>query len=211
MPREKLWSDTRILAGFERFFKEFGRYPTAQEINTYEHLPRTRTLQRSGRNGITAVREAFGLPITDYRKGAIRREVSLRISQRGLDEERSLGRLLEARFGKHFVHGQKPIGTRRRRVDFHVYAVGYEFDVDIFFPKDYDSFIRCLTIKMRGLEQLSHDLFFVAANPEITDDMARNYIDRRKTPLDPHIHILSYQSFLERINTLQRLYVAEDI
>ncbi|MES2971937.1 MAG: hypothetical protein V4702_06475 [Patescibacteria group bacterium] len=42
-----IWTIEEIKAGFEAFVKDYGRYPTALEIDAYEFLPSSRSLQRS--------------------------------------------------------------------------------------------------------------------------------------------------------------------
>ena len=208
MPRTKIWNKERINAGFDAFFDLHGYYPTSDEIRDFSGLPSPRTLQRAY-NGIPSIRRELNQDITDYRTGEIRSSLSKEIGLRGLGQELALERHLVAHFGRHFVHTQQPLTGSRKRTDFFVYANECEFGIDIFYPKDYGSFVNCLNIKITTLVGLDSDIFLVPVNENITDADIERYKKSRKKPFDHHIHIMTYSKLMDFISQQMPLYVSK--
>lgn len=209
MPFTTRWDLQRIREGFERYKAEFGHYPSAQEIDAYEHLPTTRTIQRYGLKGLAATRQALGLAVTDHRHGSQRSHALKEILERGLRVEHDLGARLVEKFGEHFVHAQRPSGPGRRRTDFHVYALDYEFDVDVFYPKDYFSFVRCMNIKLKGLPAAKYDEFMVVANESISQELVNEFVSRRRNQLPATIRPVACETFWRIAAELRPLKVAD--
>lgn len=137
--KKKIWSLEKIRVGFEEFFKEFGRYPTALEIDKFRLLPSARQIQRRF-NGLKSLRKSFKLPISDYGSGEARRKIARVVNARGREKEYAFRTILVSHFGEMFVHGQKPFNNYKSRVDFFVYAKNYRFGVDVFFPSSKRNF-----------------------------------------------------------------------
>src|SRR5437870_8408763 len=81
------WTKENLLSGLNKFYSEFGRYPTALEIDTYEYLPTSRHIQRAF-GGLVRLRSELGLEIADYTKGQTRSAMATLIGQRGNKLER---------------------------------------------------------------------------------------------------------------------------
>ena len=54
------WDLDKVKIGLDKFYREFGRYPTATEFENYPHLPSARQMQRRF-GGIVQLRETLGL------------------------------------------------------------------------------------------------------------------------------------------------------
>ena len=71
--KQSKWTIKQIKAGLELYKELNGNYPSSHEIDTFEYLPSSRSIQRS-LGGLEKVREALGfdLSLTNLTKGTIR-------------------------------------------------------------------------------------------------------------------------------------------
>ena len=165
---------------FEQFFEKHERYPTSADCDTCPYLPSSRYMQRHF-GGIVAVREELGLQITDYTKGAIKREVSLKIGKRSLLNEKEVLGLLVDMFGRVNVHREYLLTDDSRcRIDFHVFAPKGRFSVEVFFPKNRCTLSGCLNAKLRKYSyyvMMQYPVAFLQMNKEldhILDDVVKH-------------------------------------
>ncbi len=134
MVKQKIWTIEKIKMGFEKFFKEYDRYPTVLEIDSYKHLPSSRQLQRRWQGGVCQLRKELGLKITNFANGEQRSKIATFINKRGTDKERQIQKILIEYFGEICVHEQKPFNNYSGRFDFLVYAQDKKFAIDVFYP-----------------------------------------------------------------------------
>lgn len=200
------WSDQKIKEGFERFFKEYGRYPTAREIDKFPFLPSSRSIQRI-RGGLKEVRRKLGLSIVNYTEGAVRSAKAKSVGTRGLTHEKQIRQILLNKFGEIFVHEQKPFNDYEGRLDFYVYSKNENFGIDVFYPSDQDNFTGCINNKQRLYKNVAHKLILLQANPQITQKDIYQYLATKKNPLPSNILVFSLDTFLNFINSLEPLKV----
>ena len=110
-----------IRDGLERFHKEHGHYPSADEIDSCRYLPSSRQIQKK-LGGLKRVREILGLHDHDYRQGNRRRIAIDKFLKLSKTSEKEIREFLDKRYGEICVHEEKRYGDGRNRVDFFVYA-----------------------------------------------------------------------------------------
>jgi hypothetical protein len=174
-----------IRDGFERFYQENGRYPTALEVDAYPHLPSARLFQRR-LGGLRAFRKQLGHEITDYGRGQNRSGIAIAITRRGRLSELEIEKLLVAQFGEAFVHVEKRFGTQGHRVDFYVYSPSGNFGVDVFWAASIHH-VRTITI------------YFLCANRSIPQKDLDTFVANKKHALSPNTKLVSPTTFAKVI------------
>lgn len=196
----KRWTDTEIKDGFDQFNREYGRYPTALEIDQYPHLPTARQFQRRF-GGLRAYRKENGHEISDFGKGAIRAKVALEIAKRGRKSELALEESLTERFGEMFVHVEKRFGISGHRVDCFVYSPDGNFGVDVFNAGSPHSLQGNINIK------LSHylgfpsntDLFFLCVSEAIDQNEIDRFVGNKRQAIPKNIQVVTLETFEDLI------------
>lgn len=198
----------KIKNGFENFFQDYGRYPTAIDVDRYDLLPSSRQIQRKF-GGLVNLRRTLGLPLDflDFTRGEIRSETSKEISARGISFEKSIYNILVNKFGEICVHEQKPFGQyeNKSRLDFFVYCKDFNFGVDVFFARDIHSLRGCVNIKERSYQNINFDLIFLSANQAIAQQMINTFVDNKLNKLNSRIKIFSFESFTKFLENLKPL------
>ena len=201
-----IWNEEKIKDGFEKFFNEHGRYPTTLEIDNYTYLPSSKLLQRRF-GGVKKVRELLQLPIIDFAMGPARRETAFMIGVRGADIERKINEILKGHFGEICVHEQKPYGSRGR-LDFFIYAKKFKFGVDVFYPKDYHSFVGCLNFKEKTYKDTDFRIVLLQMNPSITQNQINDFILNKKKTINQRLECHGYSHFISFIKQIEPLNVS---
>jgi hypothetical protein len=203
------WTLEKIKAGFEAYYKEYGRYPTTHEVDAYHGLPSARQIQRRF-GGLPTLRAQFKLTgPQDFTKGDYSSERARTIGKRAAKTEQAIYTYLVEHFGKPFVHREFLFNDdRRTRTDFFVYCKGADvksaksdnggFLIDVFFPKDRFNFAGCLNSKMRtyvDATALTHPIIFLMMNPDISEQEIERYITNKKNKLMAHQHVMTFNQF----------------
>lgn len=202
--KEIFWTNEKIKSGFEQFFKENGRYPTALEIDKSAHLPSSRQIQRR-LGGLLRIRQIFGLSETNFATGPIRSKTAKNIGQRGLHLEQKIQEILIAHFGEIFVHEQKPFNNYAGRFDFFVYSKDGNFGVDVFFPSDFHSFVGCVNMKQRIYSTVLSkiEILLLQMNEDISQEVMEKFILTKKKQMPPNLKIMNLDNFLKYIKNKQ--------
>jgi len=205
------WTIDTIKEGFEIFFKEYNRYPTAHEIDSYKHLPSSRQIQRKF-GGLPAIRKELKLlgPI-NFTMGTYSKERARKINRRSHKIEGEVYLYLLNKFGKVFVHREFFfIDDKRTRTDFYIYYKGGTFSVDVFYPENYKNMIGCINSKMRTYKSeimINYPVIFLMMNDEITEEEIEKIIDRKKKPIHKNQKIMNYKQFKKFCSSKKRLAV----
>lgn len=197
----------KIKEGFDKFYQEHGRYPTALEIDEYASLPSSRQIQRRF-GGLQNLRKELGLDTLNFTKGSIRSQSAQYIGKRGLDFEREIRKILINKFGEVFVHEQKPFNDYAGRLDFFVYAKNNKFGIDVFFASYKHSLIGCINSKQRLYKNFADKLILLQLNPKIDQKVVDQYLSNKKNTLPSNVSVLSLNKFLKFIQTIQPLQVS---
>ena len=201
MARGEIWPLERIKSGLERFFKEYGRYPTATEFDEYAYLPRAKTAERKF-GGLVALRKQLGLETAhDLRSGAHRSNLAELIGKRAHTEEQKVYDFLTKRFGREFVHREYfYTDDHRTRADFFVYDNTHGFCVDVFYARSLRNVSGCLNIKLKKYANvaafMSYPIVFLQVNPEISQMDLDTLVERKKRGLGKQQALMSWDTFV---------------
>lgn len=195
---EEIWTLDNLKDGFQYFFDTNGHYPTAIEIDTFDYLPTSRTIQRRF-GGLQELRKVLGLTILNFTAGEVRSESARKVGKRGFKIEKELEGILVAKFGKEFVHVEHPFGSSKKRVDFFVYCPSGSFGVDVFYPASIYNMKTILNLKIKAYKDFSEDNYLVVGNPEITQEQIDLVIKNKKKTLPPKCSTLTLLNFKEII------------
>ncbi|MEK7601774.1 MAG: hypothetical protein AAB480_04555 [Patescibacteria group bacterium] len=201
MARGEIWPVERIKNGLERFFKEYGRYPTATEFDEYAYLPRAKTAERKF-GGLVALRKKLGLETThDLRLGAYRSDLAQHISKRAHVEEQKVYDFLIKRFGREFVHREYfYTDDHRTRADFFVYDNTDGFCVDVFYAQSLRNVSGCLNIKLKKYanvaEFMTYPIVFLQVNPDISQIDLDTLVENKKRGLGKRQTLMSWETFV---------------
>ena len=200
---KKFWNIDDIRSALDRYISEYGRLPTAKEMDRCKYLPSARTIQRSY-HGLEFLRQSLGYEQTHFGKGANRSQIAREINTRGSFVENQLREYLVDKFGEIFVHLERPIyKSSKQRVDFYVYTNSETFAVDIFYPKDADTMVRCLYYKEKTYENFKVRLYLVIANLEIGMDHVEKYVNSKKIGIRDNFRIVTLELFKQTVQDLK--------
>lgn len=205
MAQKIKWTLPLIQEGMSRFFSECSRYPTAHEIDRYQHLPSSRQLQRKF-GGLEAIRLKLKIDIPNFTKGEERRKIAIHVNERALHLEKKLKGELCTLLTHRNVHSQFPLcDDARTRADFGLFTKDAVYSVDVFYAKDKHSFLGCLRHKLNkyNLVQEFYSAIFVQMNPDTTQDEIDVIVSRMKKPLPSFIRVMSLDSFHKWLHTIE--------
>ena len=207
--RTSIWTIEKIRLGFEKYKIEFGRYPTAVEIDQYPFLPSSRQIQRKFEGGLPALRKQLKLDGPgDFTKGEYSSERARMIGKRAHEIEKIIYNFLVAKFGQPYVHREYLfIDDRRTRTDFFIYCKNGNFCVDVFYPKDKKNLLGCLNSKMQTYgysAMLQYPVIFLMMNSEISKEEIAEILDRKIKKLNPKQQVMTHEQFKTLCNTKVR-------
>lgn len=211
------WTKEKIKAGFEKFFQQFGRYPTSEEIDSFPDLPSSRQIQRAF-GGLVNLRKEFGLEIINFGAGKNRSEIAKTVTHRGYYIERDLESALVKHFGEYFVHIEKPLNKYykqdslnqlriKSRADFFIYAHNYNFCIDVFYARNYRNLVGIINTKQKKYSDLTIDVYLINANENQNNDITKESITRlyinKANKLQKNIFIMNYSDFAKHIGKIE--------
>lgn len=202
------WSKENFLAGFNKFFDDYGHYPTANEIDTFKYLPSSRQIERAY-GGLVRLRKDLNLKITNFSIGKSRSKMCFLINERGGNAEREFEKILVNKFGEHFVHVEKIVGATKNRVDFYIYSQNYNFCIDVYHAKDFINLKKIINIKEKKYSNIKEDVYFINLNEDIgvTEEMLRGCISNKKNKISDNIKLITKNDFLELIKKFNPLKI----
>ena len=192
------WTIEKIKKGFEAFYSEHGRYPTAIEVDLSPKLPSSRQIQRSF-GGLPAIRELLKLKgQTDFTKGKHSSDRAYMINKRAHKVGQEVYEYLVGLFGKPFVHREFFFNDdRRTRTDFYIYYDKANFSVDVFYPGDARSMATCLNSKLNSYKafQTSYPTVFLVMNDSISEDKIKRVLENKKNKLRSNQAVMTFDQF----------------
>lgn len=197
--RGKAWTLDELKAGFEEFYKEHDRYPLVTEVDTYQYLPSSRSIQRQY-GGLVTLRKTLGLSgQNDYRSGVHSSNRAFAINKRANTTENKVYAFLCERFGKEYVHREYFFtDDARTRADFFIYDQDGNFCVDVFYPANKKNLIGCINSKLQkySAERMKdYPVIFLQMNPDISQSEIDLLIERKHKPLLKNQALLEWEAF----------------
>ena len=203
--RQERWTLENVKDGFEKFYTEHNRYPTAEEFDTFPFLPSSRTIQRKF-GGLVQLRKQLKLKGQhDFREGDHSSNRAKEINKRAHRVEQEVYEYLTKRFGVEFVHREYFFADdKRKRTDFFIYYKKGNFSVDVFYPKNRHNFIGCLNNKMKSYAtelMLQYPVVFLQMNDFITQDEIDDVLANKKNKLPKGQSAMNFNRFKEFCGT----------
>ena len=192
-----LWSIDQIRAGFVKFYEEHNRYPTALEIDSYEFLPSSRSLQRSY-GGLVSIRQKlFPGEILNFTTGEYRSKVASSTFRRAQDYEELFYNKLCGHFDPIAIHEHKVIRPGRVTSDFYIYTNETSgICLDLFYAKDMFSVAGVINNKVRRYSVLDCLVVFVLLHDgSLSQALLEACIANRRAELPDHIKAVTEESF----------------
>ena len=179
------WTEQKIENGLKRFHAQFGRYPTAGEIDVADDLPSSRTLLRRF-GGVVGARERFGLAgAKDFSVGEYRAEQCRLMNVRSADDEKRIFDFLLTLVPPMMIRSQK-----YSRCDFFVYTTPSEgIAIDVFYAKDMASLKGCMRVKEKNKNHKKTILIVTGDN--VTQEDIEWWIQGRERGLSPMITVMT--------------------
>lgn len=193
------WNLDNLKSGLQKFYELNKRYPTAREIDSFEFLPSSRSIQRRF-GGLVELRKTLKLKDSfDFRTGEHSSQRAKKIGERAHRIEKAVHSYLEGVFGAEFVRREHFFtDDKRTRTDFFIYCKNGDFSVDVFYPNDRHNLIGCLNSKMRiyGNEiMLQYPVIFLQMNDKIDSKEIKNILERKKNKLLKEQSVMSFNEF----------------
>jgi hypothetical protein len=205
-PNDDRWNLQNLKDGFEYFFELYNRYPTVKEIDTFEYLPTSRTIQRSF-GGLMSLRKELGLDSpTNFSSGVTRSNKAREVDKRAKKYEEDFYYYLISKIEEVRVHEHKIIRPGDTASDFFIYIDGKNgIVIDLFYAADMHSLGGVVNIKIKKYKDVKHPVYFIlVGNENITQSMISSKIENRKSMLPNHIRVISEREFKENIDLLIR-------
>lgn len=191
------WTIEKIKEGFASFYKEYGRYPTSHEVDSYSKLPSARQIQRV-HGGLPAIRKQLGLEGEDFTKGEYSAERARMINKRAHKHEKEVYEYLVKHFGVEFVHREFFFNDdKRNRTDFYIYHKDGSFSVDAFYPKNLRIVNGCINSKLQTYAGLTikYPIIFLMMNESISEEQLAKLMGNKKNKLLSHQLIMTLGQF----------------
>lgn len=215
--KEIYWTFEKVKVGFNLFYKQNNRYPTAREIDKFEFLPSSRQIQRSF-GGLENLRIKIGLNITNYSKGKHRSNVAGNILSQSRIIERDFYYFLLKHFDEILIHEQKPIHPTNLRADYFIYKKGRSKNnfnkgtlIDIFSSGDIYNYKSIIRHKRKKYEGLGYDIVFISVFPSNSKIIQKDIYEANKsfqtehTILPTNIRTFEFEYFKENIKDIIKI------
>ena len=197
--KKEIWNSDSVKEGLFKFFKQYGHYPTATEVDDCDYLPATRTIERRF-GGLVAFRKDLHIGSqTDFRFGEHSSKRAFTINTRAHKVEKEVYEYLVKRFSTQFVHREYFFtDDKRTRTDFFVFDADKGFCVDIFFASSLRNVSGCLNSKLSKYqsEYMRHyPVIFLQMNVEITQERLDLLVHHKKRRIPNGQTLMSWETF----------------
>lgn len=195
------WSDNELLAGFTYFYEQYGRYPSSHEIDAFDYLPSSRSIQRSY-GGLQQLRRRL-IPdgIDNFTRGEYRKNIASKTFATGRALEALFYGYLTTIFKEIAIHEHKLIRPGNVSCDFYIYLNENSGIVtDIFYADSIINLVNIVNIKVKRYILVQEETYLiVVGNQQIEQAAIDRKISNRQEPLPSHIKIVSEQHFKDTI------------
>jgi hypothetical protein len=201
--KQPMWTLEELGIGLEHYKELYGKYPSAEEIDKFEFLPSSKSIQRS-HGGLVAVRTKLGFEdsLIDHTKGPVRSEKAKTMYKNGTDYEFTFYKFLVNLIPEVRVHEHKILRPGGVCCDFFIYtSQSSGFAIDIFYAQDISSLQKQVRIKTLRYKNVSYETYYVlVGNESITQEEINSMLNNRKSFLPQHITVLTEVKFKMILN-----------
>lgn len=193
-----------IKAGFETFYRQYNRLPTASEVDNLSYLPSSRYIQKRY-GGLEKIRVQLGFPDPHLGKGLFRSTIASKVGKRGRANEQKFEKMLREKFGEVFVHTERIFDNTKNRVDFFVYCLDGNFGIDVFYTDTLRSLQSNVNIKMKKYTHFPSTLYLVSMNEDIHQGDLDLFVTSKVKPLPEFASLVTLET-IESILVNKRAY-----
>ena len=201
---EEKWTLENLKAGLDYFFEINDRYPTVREVDIFEYLPTSRTIQRSF-NGLMGLRKTLGLntPI-NHSSGITRSKTAQDADKRAQIYEKEFYDYLISKIPEVRIHEHKIIRPGDTAADFFIYTSDTKgIVIDLFYAVDIYSLSGVVNIKFKKYSSVKFPVYFVlVGNDKINQEAIDQKVNNRKNKLANHISVLTEENFKKSLDKL---------
>jgi hypothetical protein len=193
------WTDLQLIEGFTHFKLLYGRYPSAGEIDKFDGLPSSRSIQRS-HGGLISLRKRLFPDIEDYNlnltKGITRSNKAKEADLRAKKYEEVFYNELCSRFDSISIHEQKRIRPGDVSADVYLYLNKDDgIVIDLFYAQDIKTLGKIVTIKSKRYHGLRRVIFVLVGNDLINQKSIDSLIANKAHPLSNEITVMNENTF----------------
>lgn len=201
--RAPIWTLENLKDGLLYFFDLNSRYPTSREIDEFDYLPSSRSIQRSF-GGLVELRQKLDLPISNYTTGEVRSKMAKDGMGRAQVYEEEFLKYLQNEFDEIRVHEHKIIRPGNTACDFFIYETKNSgVVIDLFYAKDIYSLARIVQIKYLKYKDVLHRVYFIlTGNNSITQEEIDKVINNRKIELPEGIKVITEDTFQKKLKRI---------
>ncbi len=191
------WTETQIKTGFLKFYSMNQRFPTAHEIDTFEFLPSSRSLQRSYGGLVNIRTRLFPEEIANFTSGEYRQKIASDTFKRSQAYEEAFHKKLCTYLEEISVHEHKIVRPGNVTSDFFIYLKpDAGICVDLFYAKDIFSVAGVINIKIKRYKKLECPVLFVLLHDGSLDQTKiTQLVANRTNPVPAHIRIVTEDYF----------------
>lgn len=185
------WTKSEVLAGLDHFFGLYKRYPTSHEIDAFEYLPSSRSIQRQF-GGLVALRtELIPNSHSSFTRGAYRSARAKESWDRAAKYEEEFHAFLCKHFESVAVHEHKVMRPGNVSSDYYLYLKEDSgVVIDLFYAQDMFSLSNVINIKLKRYLNLPFEIYFIlVGNNQITNQDISKMTLQKRLPLPSHISI----------------------
>jgi len=198
------WTLDNLRDGLQYFFEINGQYPSAWEINAFNYLPTSRSIQRSF-GGLVALRTKLGLtgPL-NYSKGVPRSKQAGNAYRRAQSQEEEFYNFLISKMPAYRVHEHKVLRPGNVSCDFFVYTTTTSgVAIDLFYAKDSHSASGSVIIKTKKYKHFPFPVFYVlVGNNNISQTELERLVVNKLLILPVQIRLLTEGDFKSNFDQL---------
>lgn len=194
---QAMWSKDELLAGLHYYYELNGAFPKAHQIDSFEYLPSSRSIQRSYGGLVKLRSELLPEEIANFTRGAHRSASTKRTFEEGRSYEKLFYDYLLQHFVEIAVHEHKLIRPGNVNSDFFIYMDQHEgVVIDIFYADSIINWVNVVNIKLKRYVLIEPETYLVVVgNDAITQHMIDEKVKNRKSPLPSHVKLASEAYF----------------
>lgn len=207
------WTLDNLRDGLLYFFEMQGRYPTSQDVDSFDYLPSVRAIQRTY-GGIKKLRETVGVgDVLDYTCGATRAFKAREADDRARLYEEEFHKFLTSKIPEIRVHEHKILRPGSAACDFFIYTdekLGTA--IDLFYAQDIFSAQKQINYKAKRYASVTCPCYFiVVGNEAITQKDIDRIIENKKLTIVGDRKVCTEKYFKEHFSSLVKLRPIQQI
>lgn len=207
------WTLENLRDGILYFYETQGRYPTSQDVDSFDYLPSSRAIQRTY-GGIKKLRNILKIgDVLNYASGMTRALKAREADERAKIYEEEFHAFLISRMHEIRVHEHKVLRPGSVNCDFFIYTDEKNgIALDLFYAQDLFSAQKQTNYKSKRYASVAFPCYFIiVGNDMIKQKDIEKMIASRKTVLPSSRRVFTEAFFKEYFEALVEIKSLEAI